>query len=120
MSSSNDELNIRDRLIEVGRQGQEPKDRLWAAIAVLALIALLSGGITIIYAETTRNFLDDGRALGFQRGAVDCLQVVIDDDRTFGLPPYCARPEVRAYYPPEVCDEYFDGTSGCGTLWVDP
>ena len=35
-------LCVRDRLADVVSQGQEPKDRLWAAIAVLALIALLT------------------------------------------------------------------------------
>ena len=87
---------------------------------VLILVALLSGGITVIYSETTRNFLDDGRQLGFQRGAVECMQVVVDNDRTFDLPSYCRLEDVVFYYPPEVCDEFFSGHSSCGRLWVDP
>jgi hypothetical protein len=93
-----EDLDARPRLEKIAAMNQQPKDRLWAAIIVLAIIALLSGGITIVYSETTRNFLDDGRQLGFQRGAVECMQVVVDNDRTFDLPSYCRLEEVVFYY----------------------
>lgn len=119
--STDDDLNLRKRFTEEVKMGQQPTDRLWAAIAVLALIAILSGLVTVIYAETTRNFLEEGRRLGYERGAVECMQVVVDNDRTFDLPNYCRREDVVFYYPPEVCDEYFGGDSAdCGRLWVDP
>jgi hypothetical protein len=107
------------RISEALRMGQEPKDRLWAVIYVLIVIVLLVGAITVIYAESTRNFLETGRSLGFERGAVDCLTIVVDNDRDFALPQYCQRAEVVVYYPPEVCDTYLPDLPVCGEGWEE-
>lgn len=120
LSDDDNNLDIQDRLAKVASMHQQPKDRLWAAIAVLIVIALLSGGITAYYAERTIDFHQTDREAGDQRGAVDCLQVVIDDDRNFGLPSYCARPEIILYFPPEVCEVYFEGAASCGDRWQTP
>lgn len=114
---SEDDLSIKDRLVEASKMGQEPKDRLWAAIVALVLIVFVVGGVSIAYAEGTKTYLREEHDLAFQRGSVDCLQVVIDDDRNFGLPGYCGRHEVLIHFPPEVCDTYFPEEVDCGSRW---
>lgn len=122
---SSDDQSITERLVDAAKMGQEPKDRLWAAISVLVVIVLLVGAVTIYYAAETvsatdRNyeFLRDSRELGYERGTVDCLIAIAVDVRTFERSSYCAKPEVILYYPPEVCAEYFMHDATCGDEWV--
>jgi hypothetical protein len=87
--------DVRERLKEAVRANQEPKDRIWAVIIVLGILVFALGGLLI----ETRLYLAEGRELGFQRGAVDCLDVLTDDTRPYGLPGYCTDPHLIVYYP---------------------
>lgn len=113
------EMTLYDRIVEATTMGQQPKDRLWAAIAVLIIVASISGLVTVLYSESTRNYLETSREIDFQRGAVDCLTIIVDNDRYFALPTYCSRSEVRAHFPPEVCEQFFARENDCGRYWVD-
>lgn len=117
MSDNRPSLN--ERLAVALRMGQDPVDRLWSAIYALVVIILLVGGITVVYAEETRHSHSDIRELGFQRGSVDCLSVVVDNDRTFGLPAYCRLDDIVIYYPPEICDSFFPDAESCGDEWEE-
>ena len=97
--------------------GQEPHDRLWAAVYVLIAIALLAGLTTIIYAENTRNFLEVAQELDYESSAILCMSVVVDNDRNFDIPRYCDNPEVVVHFPPEVCEVYFTEEATCGDKW---
>lgn len=110
------------RISERLKADQEPRDRLWGAIIVLAVIAIIVGCIAFeAYqsSEAGNKALSDAQSVGFQRGAVDCLTVVVDNDRTFDIPDYCRRVEVIQWYPPQVCAAYFaDAAYGtCGGKW---
>lgn len=109
--------NIRERIQKVAIQDQQPKDRLWGVIFVVAVLVFALGATTVLYSESIQNFLTNGRELGYERGAVECLQVVVDDDRDFELSGYCGKQQVIIYYPPTVCDEYFPGREDCGNKW---
>jgi hypothetical protein len=111
--------NIKERLVNAFEQEQEPKDRLWAAIFVLVGLVLLLGLITVLYHESTQSFQTEGRGLGYERGAIECQQNILDDDRVGGLPGYCGKPEVLVFYPPELCDEYFPTSTICGSQWTE-
>lgn len=111
--------DIRARIENVGKMHQQPKDRLWAAIFALVVLVLLVGGIVIVSSVKTKSFLNASRDFGHQRGAVECLQVVVDNDRDFGLPEYCSNPEVVVHYPPSVCHQFFPDIEACGTEWPD-
>lgn len=115
--SENDDPNIKKRVINAAKMSQDPEDRLWGAIYVLIAIALLSAVVTAYYAERTIDFHVTDREGGFQRGAIDCLSVVIDNDRDFELPVYCTKPEVFAYFPPEICEVYLRDEDSCGEKW---
>lgn len=99
--------------------GQDPKDRLWAAIYALILLVIVVGMTSFLGNEQTQDTLSESRTQGFERGAVVCLTVVVDDDRAFAPPTYCKRPEVTAYYPPEVCAEFFDQSAACSEKWEE-
>jgi hypothetical protein len=44
------------------------------------------------------------REIGWQRGAVDCIEILVDDESVGHDPPtYCRRPEVVVWYPSWVC-----------------
>lgn len=111
------EPTIRERIFESSKNDQEPRDRLWAAIYVLVVLVMVVGSITVVYSQATRDYLETNRVLGFERGSVECLSLIIDNDRRLQLPPYCHRSEVVVYYPPEVCDEFFHGSDLCGRDW---
>lgn len=66
------------------------------------------------FAQAAVNETLANRAIGWERGAIDCLGLAVDNDRTFDLPDYCTRPEVLAFYPLEVCHVLGD-PQGCGT-----
>lgn len=104
------EPTIRERLVEASQMGQEPKDRMWAVIFVVSILVFALGGIMV----ETRMYLSEGRSLSFQRGAVDCLTVILDDDRDFDLPNYCRDPSLVVYYPVSSCDKYFPDIPSCG------
>lgn len=55
-----------------------------------------------------------GREIGWQRGSIDCLVMLVDDDRGFAMPPYCLRAEVVPWYPVEVCPS-LGSPAGCGS-----
>lgn len=117
MSDTN--KTTRKRLSHALRAGQEPIDRLWAAIYVLILIVVLVGITTVYYAESNQNYQGTTRVLGFERGSVDCLSVVIDNDRDFDIPPYCRRSEIVVYYPSEVCEAFFAHSDICSKNWEE-
>lgn len=105
-----EEPTIRERLFEASKMSQEPKDRMWAVIGVVSILVLLLGGLVL----ETRLFLSEGRTLGFQRGAVDCMTVLVDGDRDFDLPDYCSDTRLVIYYPDSVCDSYYSELAMCG------
>lgn len=114
------DTNIRSRLSRVAKNHQEPKDRLWSTVIILMFITLLVGAISVFSwraSETGNQLVKAGQTIGFQRGAVDCLTTVIDNDRTFEIPDYCRRGEVIQWYPPEVCIKFFSTNSVCGVKW---
>lgn len=96
---------------------QEPAERLWAAVYALILLVVVVAITTVTYAQSHRRDLASETVLGFQRGAVNCMLVIVDNDREFQLPDYCERPEVIIYYPPEVCDAHFNRVNTCGEQW---
>ncbi len=108
---------ISQRVSRAGRQGQDPKDRLWAVVYVLIVLTLLVGLVVVVYSEAIRDAIDQEQELGFQRGSVDCLSVVVDNDRNFDLPPYCRRVEVLVFYPIEVCNTFFPRNADCSSNW---
>jgi hypothetical protein len=71
------------------------------------------------HGESTTNNIEKSRQLGFERGSIDCLTLVVDDDRAFDLPSYCHRAEVIIYYPPDVCRAFLPDEGSCGRAWVD-
>ena len=113
------DTRLRDRLHVTARMGQDPIDRLWSAIYVLVVIALFVGAITIYYAVSSSQYSEDSRTLDFERGALVCQQIVVDNDRTSGLPGYCGRPQVRVYLPPEACEKFFPSIEDCGSKWTE-
>jgi len=50
--------------------------------------------------------IEQNRERAFINRALGCLTLVIDNDRTFPLPPTCIEPEVSKYYPTQVCNEF--------------
>jgi hypothetical protein len=101
---------LRQRVSKAAKMNQEPRDRMWGVIIVFGILILALGGIAI----EARLFLAEGHTLGYQRGAVDCLSLMVDNDREFKMPDYCLNPNVVVYYPAPVCDQYFDGDARCG------
>lgn len=35
--------------------------------------------------------------------ALNCMNLIVDNDRTFDIPSYCMDPEVLPYYPGQIC-----------------
>lgn len=109
-----EEISFIHRIVEASKGDQDPSDRLWAAVLVLAAIVFILGGFLV----ETRLYISDtvevNRQLDYERGSVDCLSVVVDNDRDFDLPPYCGQIGVIIYYPQEVCDSFFPNSSECG------
>lgn len=101
------------RLKETFAARQTPADRLWAVVLVLSLLVVLIGAIVI----ESRIYTQGSRELDYGRGAIDCLSVLVDEDRSFGTPPYCRLNEVVVYYPPAVCEEFFPQVAFCGYKW---
>lgn len=98
------------RFSKAARMNQEPRDRMWGIIIVVTILVLALGALL----AETRLFLTEGQTLGYQRGAVDCLILITDDDRRFELPDYCHNGNVVIYYPDIVCDEFFSEDERCG------
>lgn len=117
---AHDDQSTREGLSERFKRGQEPTDRLWAAIFALVVLILLVGGLTVIYAEAARTYMEADRKIDYERGSVICMTVVLDNDRTFGLPPFCRRQEVIEFFQPEVCKEFFADNRVCGDRWTEP
>lgn len=114
--------NIRERLSDVAKMDQQPKDRLWGALAALAIMILVLGGIMMVSFTGLQNYLKDGRELADQRGAVNCIQTFIDNEWTelgYGLPDYCRLPQVFVHYPPALCERALPLERRCGTEWDD-
>jgi hypothetical protein len=109
----NDPESFVERLSKASRMGQEPRDRLWSIVIVLAIVQLLLGGFLV----ETRLYLSEGRALSYERSAADCLDLIVDDDRDFSLPAICHNERVFVHYPPEVCETYFVADSTCSAEW---
>ncbi len=107
--------DVRERLSKLARMGQEPKDRLWAVVIVLALVVFALGGLLV----ETRLFLSGERGLGYERNAIDCLEIVVDNDRNFSLPAICFHSQVIVHYPPEVCTAFFINSDDCGIRWEE-
>lgn len=105
------------RTSAVLKEKQESENRLWTAVCVLILLVLLVGTAIVTYERSNQRDIATEINLGFQRGAVDCLSVIVDSKRDFQLPPYCRRPEVIVYYPPEVCDEFLRRSDECSREW---
>lgn len=120
MDDTKQSLDVRQRLANVVKGHQEPKDRIWSAIIVLTFIAIGVGFISFVSwrsSEEGNSLTREGQQIGFQRGAVDCLTTVIDNDRNFDIPDYCRRTEVILWYPPEVCLLFFNNEQACGKKW---
>lgn len=83
---------------------------MWAVIIVVSILVFLLGGLIL----ETRFYLSEGRTLGYKRGAVDCLTVLVDGDRDFGLPSYCSDTRLVIYYPAPVCNLYYKELTMCG------
>lgn len=115
MGIKTEEKSIRERLIEASDMGQEPKDRLWAVVIVLAVLIFALGAFQI----ENRLYLAEGRSLSYERTAADCLDIVIDDDRNFDFPAICRDGRVIVHFPPEVCVEFFPDDVTCATKWED-
>lgn len=94
-----------------------------AVLAVLLAIGALVATAAYDARTAAQNAEDDAanavvialvnREIGWQRGSVDCLELIVDDDRTFAMPPYCVRDEVVPWYPPDVCP-ILGSPAGCG------
>lgn len=93
--------------------GQEPIDRIWGIILALVIVVAASGLLSV----SNRLYMHESRRLGYERGAVDCLSVIVYNDRDFFLPDYCQREELIIYYPPQVCKTFFEKRSGCSREW---
>lgn len=46
---------------------------------------------------------DAGRERGFINRSVSCQAVVVDNDRTWGIPLECLDPDITKYYPVDLC-----------------
>lgn len=105
--------SVRERLLNAALSAQEPKDRLWAVVVVLAVVLFALGGFLI----EIRLYLAEGRGLSYERTATECLDIVVDNDRNFDLPGTCRSQQVVVHYPPEVCLDFFPNTPECGVRW---
>lgn len=111
----NETRTVRERLRSVLRMNQEPEDRLWSIVIVLAVLVLGLGFLLV----DIRLYLAEGRQLSYERTATDCLEIIIDDDRDFDFPNNCYGPQVVVHYPPEVCAGYFVDYPTCGAEWEE-
>lgn len=114
--------DIRERIANVAKQDQQPKDRLWAAVFVLVILVIIVGAITVVTSRSLRSYLEDGRELADQRGAVNCVQTFIDNEWVeldYGLPAYCRLPQVFVHYPPAFCTQSLPLEPDCGSKWDD-
>ncbi len=63
--------------------------------------------------------LQDGQEAARERGyinrSISCMQVIVDNDRTFPLTGECTDQDVAAYYPNEVCEQLPVVVPGCGS-----
>ena len=99
------------------RSGQDPNERLWAAIYALIILIVVVGVTTVAYARSTQRDIEENIDLGWHRGTVNCLLVIVDNDRKFQLPDYCEQTEIIVHYPPEICTAYFQRSAECGEKW---
>lgn len=58
---------------------------------------------------------ETARQRGFATRAQGCMQLVVDNDRSFDLTPACTAPEIAAYYPSGMCELYFRSVPECGS-----
>ena len=110
MMSEEETPSLRKRLVKASLMGQEPTDRIWTVIFAISSLVFIIGGLVV----ESRFFLSRADSWGFKRGAVDCLILVVDDDRDFGLPDYCHHDNLVIYYPSGICDQFFADDRRCG------
>lgn len=107
--------SVVERLLRAAQMSQEPKDRIWTIIIVLALMIFALGGFLL----DIRLFLTEERSLAYERAAADCLELIVDDDRDFEMPSLCEDSQVVIHYPPTICSGYFATASRCGDEWEE-
>lgn len=94
---------------------------LWGVITALALLVFAAASAAVwgaITSDSGRSETLQNREIGWERGAIDCLVSIIDNERTelgFTVSPYCLRPEVVRHYPLAACQVVGDPPQ-CGDV----
>lgn len=92
--------------------------------AALGLIggALILGMIVIALILTVNRSVEEtveNREFDTERGAVLCLNLLVNPEREFRLPTYCYTATVAEHYPSEACVQFNDPPR-CGSKFGPP
>lgn len=86
---------------------------MWKAILVITVVGLLS----IAGSVWNREEILNSREYNYKGRMVNCLDLLVDDDRDFPIPAPCLETNVARYYPTEICERKLVGpVRECGTF----